>query len=340
MERRAEGRRVSGLAFPAARPRRRLLAVLLLAALAAPACYRPTIVEGPPAPDKLVGLQGGGRWPAVRGLKLHVFNTGENRVSPLLVGMPAPWRPTPSFVIRHPQRGLIVFDCGLSPQVARRAEGVLHPITRLLFKTRSLPGRDLASQMQAAGFDPARVRTVVLSHLHFDHVGGCDAFTKAHFVVGRGEREAGRSRMQGFAPAHTDWVRPQAWREIDFDEGRPYATFDSTVDLFGDGSVILVRGGGHTVGGMGALLQLPGGPVLLTGDMVVHFDWLEGDDVQRIVADGERAADVRNRIRRLRRLVPRLLVFPGHDLPTVQRQREDIVVHDRAMFEADAWPID
>ncbi len=318
---------------------KRLLIVTALAATAQAGCYRAQETPGPVAPETLAGVRAED-WPRIEGLRLHVFNTGANRVSPLLVGSPAPWRPAPAFVVEHPSRGLLVFDAGLAPVIAEQAEGALHFVTRRLFQTRSLPGRDLAGQMVSAGLEPEAVATVVLSHLHFDHVGAATAFRSADFYVGAGERAASRSRMNGFEPAATDWVAAERWHEVDFAEGEPLATFDHTFDLFGDGSVVLVAGGGHTPGGLGALVALPEGPVLLTGDTVVHFDWLEGDDVQRIVVDAERAADVRNRIRRLLELMPAAVVVPGHDLSRLPRGRSDLVLHDPAFFGVDAWPID
>lgn len=320
--------------------RSRAIAVwLVAAALAQSGCYRPQVVAGEQPPATLAAVTAE-NWPAVTGLILHVFNTGMNRVSPLLAGSPALWRPAPAFVIEHPSRGLIVFDCGLGPEIGEHGEDALHPLTRMLFKTRSRPGLDLPSQMRTAGLDPDAVGTVILSHFHFDHVGGADAFTAANFVATRGSRERSRSRMDGFEPHHTNWMRQDSWREIDFGSASSYATFDRSVDLFGDSSIILVGGGGHTIGGLGALIQLPGGPVFLAGDLVVHVDWLEHDDVQRIVADPERAADVRNRVRRLLQLVPQLVLIPGHDLQRVPYDRADVVVHSRELFSADAWPVD
>jgi len=303
-----------------------------------PGCYRPQIVAGAKAPSALVGIPETG-WPKIDGLRLHVFNTGANRVSPLLAGSPAPWRPAPAFAIEHPRRGLIVFDCGLGPEIARAGEGALHPITRLVFKSRSLPGRGLAAQMREAGLAPEKVTTVIFSHLHFDHVGAAEAFRNAVFVAGRGERANATSRMNGFEPRHTDWIPRTAWKEIDFSHARPYATFDHSVDLFGDGSIILVQGGGHTPGGLGAIVHLPGGPVLLAGDLVVHFDWLRSDDVQRIVSDASRAADVRNRVRALTKLAPEVVIIPGHDLSRVPRARSDIRLHHPDWFSTKAWPV-
>lgn len=69
--------------------------------------------------------------------------------------------------------------------------------------------------------------------------------------------------MSGFEPDKLAWIRQAAWHEIDFSNATPYATFDRSFDLYGDASIILVAGGGHTEGGMAALLHLPQGPVLL-----------------------------------------------------------------------------
>jgi len=324
-----------------AAPRLPAASLALALAIALSGCYRPQVVAGREPGPGLARLAGAAdAWPSVAGLVLHVFNTGMNRVSPLLVGSPAPWRPVPAFVLAHPTRGLVVFDCGLGPAVAERGEKTLHPLTRLLFQTRSLPGKDLPAEMRAAGLRPEAVTTVVLSHLHFDHVGGAPAFRNARFVVGAGEREAAGSRLNGFDPAKTAWVAENAWQTVDFAKGVPFATFPRAVDLFGDGSLVLVPGGGHTPGGIGAFAGLPGGPVFLAGDLAVHFDWLASDDVQRIVSDPERAADVRNRIRALRARAPEVVIVPGHDLRGLPSGRSDLVLHDSGLFSAAPWPID
>ncbi|MFQ5478363.1 MAG: MBL fold metallo-hydrolase [Candidatus Binatia bacterium] len=310
-----------------------------IAVLVLGGCYRPQVIGGREASASLQGIDDQG-WPRVKGLRLHVFNTGMNRVSPLLVGSPAPWRPAPAFVVEHPIEGLVVFDCGLGREIVRDGEGALHPITRLLFKARSAPGRELPDQMRLAGLSPDAVRTVIFSHLHFDHVGTAESFRNARFVAGLGARRAARSRMQGFEPLHTDWIDPSRWSEIDLAAEAPYATFDHGKDLFGDNSLIAVEGGGHNTGGLALFVNLPGGPVLLAGDTVVHFDWLASDDVQRIVENPERAADVRNMVRALLRVVPDLVLVPGHDLSGLPHGRDDLVLHDGGLFSAEAWVLD
>ncbi|PSR53497.1 hypothetical protein AHMF7605_08145 [Adhaeribacter arboris] len=296
-------------------------------------CYTPQPVAGPDVPATLSNKS----WVKYPGLKLHVFNTGTNRVPDMLAGPNQPWRPVPAFVIEHPQRGLVVFDCGLGPEIAEKQEGALHPLVGLLFKSRSAVGGDLVSQMRRDGWLPQKVNTVILSHLHFDHTGAAPAFTNATFVTAKGVKFKNTSRLAGFEPTHTAWIAPTRHQEIDFTKGKPYATFPRTVDLFGDGSIILVQGEGHSEGDMAAIVHLPQGPVLLTGDAVVHFDWLNSQDIQKIAHHPQEAAIVRNQVRALRRAEPAVVVIPGHDLSEVPEKRPDIMRHHKQLFQPETW---
>lgn len=265
---------------------------------------------------------------AQAGLRLHVFNTGANRMSPLLVGANPPWRPASAFVIEHPREGLVVFDLGLSQAVAQQGEAALGVPMRWLFKSRGRVGRTLEAQMRETGLEPSAVRWVIVSHLHADHLGAAPAFVTATFVGGAG------------ASGHRfDTIVQPRWRDIDFARGEPLPPFDRAVDLFGDRSVLLIQGGGHTPEDVMALLALPGGPALLAGDAVVHREWLRSDDVERVATDPARAADVRNQVRALVDAVPELVLLPGHDLRQLPTTRGDLVLHHQEWFEPAAWPI-
>jgi glyoxylase-like metal-dependent hydrolase (beta-lactamase superfamily II) len=231
---------------------------------------------------------------------LHVFNTGFNRMSPLLAPPPRPWRPVPAFAIVHPRAGVLAFDTGLSDATARRGEAAMAWPARWLLESRGDPRRRFDVQLREAGLAPPR--TIVHSHLHEDHTGTSALFSKATVLS-----------------AHP------------FDRPGP-RPFERNFDLFGDGCVRLIPGGGHTHEDVMALLALPQGPVLLAGDAVVHFDWLGAQDVERIAVDPERAATVRNQVRAFAGVI-----FPGHDLRRAPRDRADIVLHHPEWFERGAW---
>jgi glyoxylase-like metal-dependent hydrolase (beta-lactamase superfamily II) len=286
--------------------------------------YRPTFVEGivPAAGPYTLP-------PAVPGLRLFVFNTGANRMSSLLVGGQRPWRPVPAMVISHPQEGLIVFDTGLSDAVARDGEAAMPIPMRWLFESRGRPEHVLDAQMLEAGLDPARVRWLILSHLHDDHIGRIGAFPAATVIGGPG------------SGTHAEQLGLQErWREITSEEtSRPLLPFDGALDLFNDGSLLLIRGGGHAREDLMVLLSLPEGPVLLAGDAAVHRDWIGSDDVQRIAVDPDRAANVRNQIRAIETAFPRLVILFGHDLGDLPSGRSDITLHAPERFSVESWPI-
>jgi glyoxylase-like metal-dependent hydrolase (beta-lactamase superfamily II) len=294
---------------------------LLIAGLYWLTSYRPVVVVGK-AP-----LEESYTFPAaVTGLKLHVFNTGMNRMSPLLVGSNPPWRPAPAFVIEHPENGLIVFDTGLSEAVAREGEQAYDfPMSRLI-ESRGDPARILDAQMRDAGLEPARVTTVILSHMHEDHIGGAAAFLNADILI---NVNVDKSEVADKLSANV--------KKISFFEAHRLAPFDASIDLFGDGSITLVYAAGHTQEDMMVILALPDGPVLLTGDAIVHRDWLASNDVERIPVDPEKAAAIRNAVRALVKQRSDFILFPGHDLRAIPTKREDIILHKSEWFKKEAW---
>ena len=302
-------------------------------------CYFPSIIKGEKIAAKLYGWEENLLKDSLN-LKLHVFNTGMNKVSSILVGEINPWRPAPAFVIEHPKFGLIVFDTGLSTEIAKKGEAHLHLITSWLFKTRSLVGKDLPSQMKAVNLNPKEVTNVIFSHLHFDHIGNSKAFKNATFRIGKETSTDKLSRLDGLEPTIINSIKEtHTFNTINFSSGVHFATFEKTVDLLGDGSLIAVQGNGHLSGSIGLFVNLPEGLVFLSGDEVVHFDWLYSDDVQRISKNPERAANIRNRVRMLLQLAPNTVVIPGHDLSRIPKNRGDIVLHNPELFLEETWPI-
>lgn len=292
--------------------------------------YRPIDIEGPAIEATAINLA-----TPIAGLRLHVFNTGVNRMSELLVGPRRPWRAVPAFLIEHPTEGLMAFDLGLSHEVAGDGEKAIPPPIGWLMESRGRIGLTFDAQMRDAGFDPLQTRTVVVSHLHEDHIGPAATFANAAFIAGPNTRQ--RMLTGDRSPFARDSIPD--WHEIDFDrEGRSLGPFASAIDLFADGAVVLIAGGGHTPEDLMALVNLPGGPVLLTGDVVVHHDWLQSTDVERIASDPERAGFLRNQIRSLQ-AAGATLVIPGHDLRQLGPERPDILRHRPELFEPQAWPI-
>ena len=166
--------------------------------------------------------------------------------------------PVPTFLVEH-ERGLLLFDTGLAPESADATEAVYGPMAAAARITLTEEQR-VDRQLAKIGFSPSDVTHVVVSHAHWDHVGGLHLFAQAQVFAGVGE------------VPHAYWPNSPAYsaayRLADLDGARGFAwhTLTGDHDVFGDGSVLLLLTPGHTPGHLSMLVRLPDGPLLLTGD--------------------------------------------------------------------------
>lgn len=119
----------------------------------------------------------------------------------------------------------------------------------------------IVDQLARIGVRPEQVRTVGISHYHFDHTGQAADFPHARLIMGSGDIAALRGTDPGVEReplAH--WLTGSG----QVVEAR------GDHDVFGDGKVIMLNLPGHTPGHRALLVRLASGPVLLSGDMY-HF---------------------------------------------------------------------
>jgi glyoxylase-like metal-dependent hydrolase (beta-lactamase superfamily II) len=150
------------------------------------------------------------------------------------------------YVIRHGS-DVMVWDTGYLPGSVPNATN--KPIVELL---------------KPINVDPAQVKFVGISHFHADHTGQLAPFKNATLLIGKGDWDGinaqppmGGANVKGFA----EWIS----------EKRKVEPQGGDKDVFGDGSVMMLRGPGHTPGHSILLVRLKEkGPVLLIGD-ATHF---------------------------------------------------------------------
>lgn len=173
--------------------------------------------------------------------------------------------PVNVFLIEH-NSGLCLFDAGQSARAAKPGYMTRwHPFLRLA-RFELSNSDEAGAQLRALGHDPASVRWVVLSHLHTDHVGGIAPFSNTEILVSRTEWERFPGlggRIRGYLPQH--WPAGVEPRLVDLD-GPPVGPLAGSLDLAGDGSLLLVPLPGHTPGQIGLLVKGRGGSFLLAGD--------------------------------------------------------------------------
>jgi glyoxylase-like metal-dependent hydrolase (beta-lactamase superfamily II) len=230
------------------------------------------------------------------------------------------WVPIHAYLVEHPSQGLILLDAGICSAQAHQHSRYYSGILKLILDDDEYaqePSETLAEQLKGRGYRCEDVRTVILTHLHEDHVGGLRDLPKAKVVVSQAEWDARKAKMFGFIPMFYEpsYGGVEQWQRVRFESGA-FHSFERSHDLFGDGSLRLLPTPGHTPGHTCALVEMGGYQLMVTGDCLYTLRHLATDQVQAFrlsEATGDEQVDSIGRIARLRKLLPGLHLLVGHD---------------------------
>jgi N-acyl homoserine lactone hydrolase len=183
----------------------------------------------------------------------------------------------PSFLIEHP-KGLVLFDSGCAPEVAVDPGywGPVHEFSTIRFSQDQV----VDQQIKQHGYKPTDVKYVVVSHLHMDHSGGLKLFPEAQFLIMKGELPhaywpdrgaAQRFAAQAQLPVRLVEKMFQSLFILDDlvpTRGFDWKEFEDDTDIFGDGSLMMLKTSGHTPGECSLRVRLKHESVILTGDTI------------------------------------------------------------------------
>jgi N-acyl homoserine lactone hydrolase len=235
--------------------------------------------------------------------------------------------PCPAFLIRHPSAGTVLVDTGLHPSIASDPKQNFGRLAVRFAPPELGQGEDVPAQLRKRNVEPSNVDVVVMTHLHVDHASAISEFPDATFVLSEAEwvaaTTARQPALQGYRPAHYDFVFD--YRTVDFARGNvsSYASFARTFDLFGDGSIRLAYTPGHSAGHLSVVAHLGQRDFVIGGDAVYTFRQLEGG-----APPPPRPFDRHNCRRSLQELklfrstFPHAIITPGHD-PSFYEQLEE-----------------
>lgn len=190
------------------------------------------------------------------------------------------------FLIRHP-KGDLLWDTGLGDRLAAKPEGE-EPRPGIRF----FVDKPLLGQLKQIGVAPADIDYLSFSHFHYDHTGNANAFTSANWLLSRREVDA----LEGTPPAtavNADNLSGRKQAKVEL--------IDLDRDVFGDGSVRILRANGHTAGHQVLMLKLPkSGTVILSGDL---FHTRENFEQERMPAFNYSRGETLGSIDRIKRIL-------------------------------------
>jgi N-acyl homoserine lactone hydrolase len=223
-------------------------------------------------------------------------DTGEYDGKPVTVAVPC-------FLIRHP-KGTLLWDTGLSDKIAESRNGVENEGIHMSM------ARTLASQLTELGLSAGDVTYVAFSHLHFDHTSNANAFGASTWIMNGTDLKwaLGTPTPFGVDPASFSAYSKAKTQMIEGDH-----------DVFGDGTVRILKTPGHTPGHQVLLLQLrKSGTVILSGDL---YHLRDNRKFRRIPTFNSSRAETLASIDRIERIIK-------------NRKARFVVQHDQKDFAA------
>jgi glyoxylase-like metal-dependent hydrolase (beta-lactamase superfamily II) len=211
-------------------------------------------------------------------------------------------------LVTHP-RGDFLVDAGFGAGIAA------HVQAQPWFARSPYQASGTASeQLDVSGYDRRRLRGVLITHSHWDHVSGLDQLQVPIWTNAGELRYAAQARDGRVFRTVSQGHQIHQYQFA----SAPYLGFPSSYDVHGDGSVVVALAGGHTTGSVVVFVTLPAGKrYAFIGDVAWQLEGVrqpaERPLLMRKLADVN-PGQVREDLLRVASLAGLMQVVPAHDL--------------------------
>ncbi len=237
-------------------------------------------------------------------------------------------------LVRHP-RATFLYDTGLCNDIP------LILMDQSLFFRQTLARfkfeRSISSHLQHLGLKPRDLSFALISHLHWDHVSGVLDLPGLPLRVNRVEFDAARLKLFNQHQSLVPRLIHDSPIELFDMQGPSYAGFCSSLDLFGDGSIVLLPLPGHTAGNTGMLIRRSNGQHLfVVGDAAHLIENYQRPATphplfySRVTGNDALARQTLVDLHRFSRFYPEIPLIPMHDA----RMQEAFMIVEQARARA------
>jgi glyoxylase-like metal-dependent hydrolase (beta-lactamase superfamily II) len=175
--------------------------------------------------------------------------------------------------------------------------------------------KTLKGQLAQAGYKPADITYLALSHYHGDHTGNANDFRASTWLVSKVEHDA------MFTEPPPRIASPATYNALKGSK-TVYVPLQGDYDVFGDGTVVIKPTPGHTPGHLALVVKLAKtGSVMLTGDMYHYPEEVGRDDLPPGEADKAQALATRKAVAEFVKKTGTQL-WIGHDLVGFSKLRK------------------
>jgi glyoxylase-like metal-dependent hydrolase (beta-lactamase superfamily II) len=215
-------------------------------------------------------------------------------------------------LVEHGQQRFL-FDTGLGKQAEQQFKQDMPYWIRPVMDFQL--GKPARQQLDEAGIE---IQQIYLSHTHWDHLSGAPDFPEAK-VYAQAEEQL-YMRMDSPPRVLPSQINaPIRWHQLPLPE-KAYGPFQRSLDLYGDGKVVLVAIPGHTPGSMGMYLNFsPERRYLFVGDAIWRVREVTDHSYKAWPArsivdhDCKQTREGIEMIRQAQAQAPGLTLIPAHD---------------------------
>lgn len=177
-------------------------------------------------------------------------------------------------LIEHETHGYILVDTGYSQRIFEN--GIMSKLYHQLNPTKVDENQSIVNQLKSDNIEIENIKTIILTHLHPDHIGGVYDFPHASLIMSKESQELiknAKVKDLVFKNQISDKVNHQIIAKS-LNQDSPLEEFKG-IDLLGDQSIWLLSLEGHAYGQLGVFL--PEEKLFYVADAIWGSEYLDFD---------------------------------------------------------------